>query len=122
MEARAGIEPAHKGFADLYRRGSNPNVYAVPLICRIVLVRLWSDPPVSIDHNSISFYRRRVVPMPRLELIGIELNDLFSAMEWTKPQITDGIVLTSRLSRKYRHNRRYLRQKRDKFFSSGPQG
>ena len=30
LEARAGIEPAHKGFADLYRSGQKPSVYAGP--------------------------------------------------------------------------------------------
>lgn len=28
LEARGGIEPPHKGFADLYKNGLNPSVYA----------------------------------------------------------------------------------------------
>jgi hypothetical protein len=57
-----------------------------------------------------------------LEIIGgpdrDRTDDLFHAI----PQNIDGTVLTNRLSRQNRHNRRYLRQKCDKLFSSGPQG
>ena len=33
LEARAGIEPAHKGFADLCVEGPKPSMYAGPACC-----------------------------------------------------------------------------------------
>ena len=44
LEARAGIEPAHKGFADLCRIGPSPSVYAGSALQMPNLVRLLSDP------------------------------------------------------------------------------
>jgi hypothetical protein len=53
LEARAGIEPAHKGFADHEEAANNPSIFFDSVLLSFLAVRFWSA--LSFDQSVYGF-------------------------------------------------------------------